>query len=38
MSALEMNRPHLQNKSLLQILPEACWRESFQKGKINRKI
>lgn len=37
-SALGTNLLHLQNESLLQILPEASLRESFQKGKINRKI
>lgn len=37
-SALETNLLHLQNESLSHILPEACLRESFQKGKMNRKI
>lgn len=36
--ALETHLLHLQNESLLQILPETSLRESFQKGKINRKI
>lgn len=37
-SALETDLLQLQNESLSHILPEACWRESFQKGKMNRKI
>lgn len=34
MSALEMNQPHLQNKSLSQILPEACWRNLSRKARL----